>query len=114
VKGWIIIKVLNALKNALGVKFKLVVLFGIPILIIAVFSIGYNAFSFVRNALFTQPGIQSVTVDVLDDIFKDVFQIATLEIESRNASVLEIIPGGFINPGVITFLFPSEILVKKS
>ncbi|MCL2498795.1 MAG: hypothetical protein FWE90_00485 [Defluviitaleaceae bacterium] len=105
------LKMLNALKHALGAKFKLVFFIGISVLIIFVFSVGYNIFGFVRNILFTEPGIQAVSIDVLDEIFKDVFNTITLEIETSNLSVLTIVPGGFVNPGTITFILQYDSTV---
>jgi len=105
------LKILNALHRVLGAKFKLAVVIGIPVLIISVASIGFSGFNLVRNLLFTDPGIENVTVEALEDIFFDVFNVTTLEIESRNQSVLDIVPGGFVNPGTITLVLEYDSTV---
>ena len=68
--------------------------------------------SLLRNLFYTEPAIQSITVDVNEDIIRDVFRFASLEIESKNTAVLELVPGGFINPGIVTFLLEYESLVE--
>jgi len=71
-----------------------------------------NPFRWIRNALFTDPALQSVTVDVLEDRIIEVFQIVALEIHSSNVGVLEIVPGGFINPGTLTVIMEYDSIVK--
>ena len=63
-----------------------------------------NPFRMIRNLLFTEASLQSVTVTSLEDTILDIFQVATLEIESNNVTVLEIVPGGFLSPGTITII----------
>jgi len=102
---------MGMIKNVIATKFYLVVIIGILFLIISVSSIGFSAFNLARRVFFTEPEIQGVTVDVLDDTIIDIFQLATLEIESRNSSVLTLIPGGLINPGTVTVILEYDSTV---
>lgn len=104
-------KVLVALQRVLGAKFKIVMIIAIPFLLLSVVAIGYGGFSLVRNIFFTEPGIGPVTIDVQEEVIREVFQVAVLEIESSKTAVQEIIPGGFINPGVVTFILEYESTV---
>jgi len=71
-----------------------------------------NPFRMIRNLLFTEASLDSVTVTSHEDIILDVFQIATLEIESRNSSIIEFVPGGFLNPGTLTVVLEYDSTVK--
>jgi len=102
------IKILNVIERLLSAKFKLVMI----VLMISIFSIGYNVFSLVNNTFFNEPEVQNVTIDVTEDIIREVFRVVALEIESTNTSVLETIPRGFLNPGIVTFLLEYESMVQ--
>ena len=80
-------------------------------LLLWVLPTNFSPFDAVRNFLRQDPGIQGITVEVQEDIIRDIFQVATLEIESSNTSVLEIVPGGFINPGVVAFILEYDSTV---
>ena len=84
----------------------IIVLFGI------LESVNLNPFHRIRGIFYSEPVLQNISVTVLEDIVTEVFQIATLEIDSRNTSVLEIVPGGFLNPGTITLLLEYDSRVK--
>ncbi|MCL2387984.1 MAG: hypothetical protein FWC89_10625 [Defluviitaleaceae bacterium] len=102
---------METIKRVLDAKFKLVVIIGLPLLIISIFSVGFTSFSLGRSIFFTEAAVQSITVDVLGDTINDIFEIATLEIETRNASVLSVTPGGFVNPGDVTFILKYDSTV---
>ena len=88
----------------------------VAVAVILVFAIleftNINPFRMIRNLLFTEASLQSVTVTSHEDTILDIFQIATLEIESRNASILEFVPGGFLNPGTLTVILEYDSTVK--
>lgn len=52
------------------------------------------------------------TVEMLSGMISEMFQIATLEIESRNMAMREVIPGGFANPGTITLILEFDSTVS--
>jgi hypothetical protein len=81
-------------------------------LIFIIASLDFNPFRRVRSVFFTQPELQSVTVDVLEDQIIKIFQIATLEINSRNMTFVDIIPGGFVNPGTLTLIWEYDSTVR--
>ena len=93
---------LEKLTKVLGVKLVIAVVIIIPILIFLTYATIFSPSGFLRNVFRTTPGIQRMTVNVFEDVFHEVFRISTLEIATRNSSKLEIIPGGLINPGVLT------------
>ena len=83
-----------------------VVLFGI------LDSFSLNPFILIRDKFYINPATDSVTIDVLDDNIIEIFQMASLEIDSRNASTLVITPGGFLNYGTLTLLLEYDSVVK--
>jgi len=43
---------------------------------------------------------------------REMFQVVTHEIETRNMTMAEIIPGGFANPGTITLILEFDSIVR--
>jgi len=71
-----------------------------------------NPFRMIRNLLFTEASLVSVTVTSLEDTVLEIFQVSTLQIDSRNMTYLEVVPGGFLNPGTITVILEYDSTVK--
>lgn len=56
---------------------------------------------------------QEDNIEMLSVMISEMFEIATLEIESRNMTRTEVVPGGFANPGTITLIleFDSRVVL---
>jgi hypothetical protein len=103
---------IRKISKNLNVKPIIIVVVGL-ILVLGILEFSnINPFRLIRNMLFTEASLPSVTVTSLEDTILDIFQIATLEIESRNATFLEIVPGGFLNRGTLTVLLEYDSIVK--
>lgn len=106
------IRLFKTIERVIGAKFKLVMIIGIPLLIITVLSLSHSILSIFNISPFSRESeILSITVDVQEDIIREVFRVTALEIESTNTTHIEIVPDGIINPGIITFLLEYESLV---
>jgi|GEM_PF-1690413 len=92
-----------ALKAVLGAKYKLVMCIGVPVLIALLLYGGFGVFRFGRNIFWGEARTTGITIDVLENIRIDDFRFIPLEIQTANAVFLDIEPGGFINPGILTF-----------
>jgi len=101
--------------NILQLGFKIKLLLALALIILIVFLISsfeFNLFGGVRDLFYTEPELQSVIVDVLEDRIHEVFNIEAMVIESSNLAYSTIVPGGFLNPGTITILWTYESRVS--
>jgi len=55
---------------------------------------------------------ETYTTHMLNSMVNEMFQIATLEFETRNMTRTEVIPGGFTNPGTITLILEFDSNVR--
>lgn len=60
-----------------------------------------------------QDAEQQDDIELLSVMVSEMFQVATLEIASRNMTMTEVVPGGFANPGTITLIleFDSRVIL---
>lgn len=66
----------------------------------------------IRNVINADSRLDSVKVDVIEDRITEVFKLSTLEIQSSNMALIDIVPGGFINPGTLTFILEYDSIVR--
>jgi len=90
----------------------LAILIAIGVLVVLLSMFRFDPLHQLRDWIFTESGLQQVTVDVLDEQIIELFNVVSLEIESRNMALNEIIPGGFINPGIITIIWEYDSVVR--
>ena len=73
---------------------------------------GLRAFLDGASALFGLGELSKVTVDVKEETGIPIFEIASLDIFANNMSLVEIKPGGFLNPGDVVMVVEYDSFVK--
>jgi len=92
-------------------KFKIQVAIIVVAVVLITSQLAFDSVTRILNYFVAEPELRSVTIEVLGDEIVEIFNVASLEIHSRNTAWSEFTPAGRTNPGTVTLIWEYDSTV---